>query len=204
MTIAAKKRAADREATGPNKKKQQTSDSKDDGAEALEDYHVQAKLHSDFDIFPVELRRSLQRLYEEDMRTQMDILSSGKRVVQGHNNCVMFEKRARQHTPAHGSTMRIIKDNISGLSLANTTLLKWVLHSFKSDADSPTFIKQSSIEGLPNPAYNYTHAVRHGEVGWGADCNGCLSFYAVQMNAGKVDEISTYVKRTPIKIEEDS
>jgi hypothetical protein len=90
--------------------------------------------------------------------------------------------------------------NIHHVSLANIELLKYFLeqHGDKvvprlrnvggNDGPAPTptsFVHLATQHSMYNPEFVHLHSVRYGEVGWGFDAAGCLSFYWVEMAGGR-------------------
>jgi hypothetical protein len=166
--------------------------------------HVTATLHSKFMIFPEDLRKRLQRMYQSMLQCQMTALLSGTTHQFKFTYSIFTERKVRQATPSAEPNITLCKESIVSLSIANTTLLEIFLKAQKESLNKPNFIQLKTQEGLANPDFNQLHSVRHEEISWGFDCNGCLSLYLVSIDKNKLKEYSIYVQRSGMKTEEQA
>ncbi|KAF1920034.1 hypothetical protein BDU57DRAFT_438520 [Ampelomyces quisqualis] len=172
--------------------------------EPNESCHVTAKLHSKFVIFPEDLRHRLQRMYQSLLQFQMAALLSGTTHRFNYTYSIVTEEKVREKIPHAGSNITLCRENIVSLSIANTTLLEIFLEVQKDALAEPKFILLKTQKGLANPDFNQLHSVRHDEIGWGFDTNGCLSLYLVSIDKGRLKEYFIYVQRAGIKTEEQA
>lgn len=57
-------------------------------------------------------------------------------------------------------------------------------------------VQLQSYAELANPDFLYLHSVRRGDIGWGFDIHGCLSFYEVEEDeSGRLQAMVEFVQR---------
>jgi hypothetical protein len=166
--------------------------------------HVTAKLHSKFLIFPEDLCKRLQRMYQSMLQYQMTALLSGITHQFRYTYSIVTERKVRQTAPNAEPNITLCKGNIVSLNFANAMLVDIFLKAQKEALTKPNFIELKTQEGIANPEFNQLHSVRHGEIGWGFDTNGCLSLYLFSIEEGKLKEYFIYVQRAGMKKEEQA
>lgn len=134
----------------------------------------------------------------------MDVLTFGSSLRREPTYSVAIERRVKPSAPGQETTTTLVRDTIPTLSLANTLLLGLFLDKVKPVQGQATFVELQTKEGLANPGFGGLHAVRHGEFGWGLDCHGCLSLYTVSIVDGQLREMVMYVRRSEVKVEEET
>jgi hypothetical protein len=203
MSGLPKKRAAEQAVANPNKRAATKKNSEPDvvEVEVLENYHISTVLHSRFDIFPLQLRKTLQLSYTATVQSLMKTLEARATTRDKYIFSIILDVRVRQSSRNAVNTTTIC-GGIPSLSLANTVLLDRFLNTKKKFLEKPSFVYLKTDEGIANPDFIQLHSVRRNEIGWGFDTNGCLSLYLVYMEDAKLNEYALFVQRTEIKIEE--
>jgi len=164
------------------------------------DFQIEAELHPKFKVFPDHLRKILQDLYKGTIRFQMTALMTNTVPRHKYTYSVVTEHSVRQSP--NGPNRTIVKANIPSLSLCNTALLNIFLKSRKDTiVPKNKFVRLDTISGMTNPGFTQLHSVRHGETGWGFDCNGCLSLHLPFIEHNRKNEYYIYVERTELKVE---
>ena len=67
-----------------------------------------------------------------------------------------------------------------------------------------TFVELKTESGLLNPGFIELHSVRHEELGWGFDADGCLSLYHSSIREQKLKEKVWYVTTGGVKLEDEA
>jgi hypothetical protein len=161
-------------------------------------YQILVMVNSKLDKFPSALRETLQKAYQTACYTQMFALQAGKipnyhktyRVIEGQ--CTRSESFAFDNKTLHPS--------ILDLSMANIKLLELLANRC---TEKTVFVELKTQSGLVNPGFVELHSVRHGELGWGFDADGCLSLYVPRVVEKKLRERVWYVELGGIKIEDE-
>lgn len=210
MSTPAKKHAAEQEQVSTSSKRPATGTAEYVTLEDEENctYHLTVKLHSKYDVFPAQLRATVQKAYKETIRQQMDLLTYGPDSQERPERTytLSIERRVKSSSSANTSSSpqnldeqpgtTVVRSALTTLSLANTMLLGLFLDKFKPVAGQVIFVELRTKEGLANPDFGNLHAVRHGEVGWGLDCWGCASLYTVSIVDGRLREMVLFVERS--------
>lgn len=200
---APKKRQAEENTSAPPPKRPATRKAPD--VEVIEDnplYNFTPKLHAKFAAFPALLRSKLQQGCQTTCQRQWNALFSGKALELKHNYSIIAERRIRQNIPNPEENVTRCHTKIKSLSVANAMVLDMFTNAQKEALKKPQFIQLETQEGMVNQDFIQLYAVRHGEIGWGLDTNGCLSLYTVFIDKGKLKEYVIYVQRADIKVEE--
>jgi hypothetical protein len=161
-------------------------------------YLIAVQLHSDYDIFPEYIRKSLESMYRATIQSTMTSLSD-KKLPKYDQNFSIISKRSVRDVVGVEPKITICKDNIVRLSVANTALLEIFLATWKQALARPSFVYLKKKDGLANPAFSRLHMVRHGDIGWGFDTNSCLSLFVPTLEGDKLKEYVIYVQRTETK-----
>jgi hypothetical protein len=102
-----------------------------------------------------------------------------------------------------GFAITTYADGILDLSVANMQLLEQFLENNEESVRSAAFVELKTQDGVANPEFIHLHCVRHGELGWGLDCHGCLSLYSVRIVDQRLQEQVVYVQRIEMDIKEE-
>jgi len=159
-----------------------------------------------FDIFPAQLRATLRIAYKESINIQMGYLNTGTFVPPPYGYTVVREHYIRPSK--NPLEMKVSKESGYCLHTANIALLETFLVANKEqlvDAEKTlVFVKLETEEQLANPDLVHLHSVRHGEIGWGFDMNGCLFFYQTKIEDKKHCTDDMFVQRVEVKKEDAS
>jgi hypothetical protein len=162
-----------------------------------EDVQIKTFLNPGFAAFPDPIGREVLRLYTATLRENVAHLRAGT----VHSSPWRFSIReATCVRPSSIFEYVVVDTGIHHASLANVELLKYFLanHGSKlvprtrntNPAGGPepvptSFVHLATQDSMYNPEFVHLHSVRYGEVGWGFDAAGCLSFYWVEMVGGR-------------------
>jgi hypothetical protein len=98
----------------------------------------------------------------------------------------------------------VVVAGVLNLSMANVLLLEHIASRHKTSLDRRPFVQLETRKNSVNPKFIDSHSVRHGELGWGLDAEGCLSLYATGIVDEKLKERVWYVKKAGIKVVDTS
>jgi hypothetical protein len=167
---------------------------------------IGVNLNPKFDVFPAQLRATLRTAYRESIKIQMGYLNAGTFVLPSRGYIVVREHYIRPSKDP--LEMKDSKESGYCLHTANIALLETFLvvnrERLVDVEETPVFVKLETEEQLANPDFVHLHSVRHGEIGWGFDINGCLFFYQTKIEDKKHCTDAMFVQRVEVKKEEIS
>lgn len=159
-----------------------------------DDIELVADLPSKYKVFPDPLRAAIEKSYASAAQSQMRALATNMISRHKHTYNVVTESNGKNKTN--------IRVGFLTLSQSNTFLLTAMLKKYK-DKIVPTskFVRQER-SGIPNPKFCHLHSLRHGEMVWGFDANGCLSMHVPYIEKDEKYEYNIYVERMVLKVED--
>jgi hypothetical protein len=131
----------------------------------------------------------------------MSTLRNGTAPTHRQTYRVVYGIRMRSESLAFNTTIH--QANILDLNIANMTLLEVFAEKMRKTMQNPVFQQLPTQEGLSNPQFIELYSVRHGEVGWGLDEGGCVSFYKTSVVDKKLREQTWYVEKGTVKLENE-
>lgn len=204
-TSAQKKRPAEEDLQGPAAKRPGARSQNDDEVvevEGTDDFQVEATLNSKFDVFPAPLRAAIERSFASAARSQMLALSANTPSKHKFTYSVVTECFAPRSGNVPNTT--IIKNGFLTLSQSNTCALTQMLRWSKDKLGKigpKTKFARLERNGYVNPKFSHFHSVRHGEIGWGFDANGCLSINVEYIDKDEKWCYTIYVEKNVLKTE---
>jgi len=162
-------------------------------------YQMSVKLPIYLIVYPDKLLETLRH----------DIRCTSSNIVSAANDGTM-PKPSVQYSMIHRSYVSNDLDfeskNTTGflMHVANLALLTTFFNTHKKllEDKAVPFVQLETNGKISNPDFSRLHSVRHGEVGWGYDCEGGLSLYQTNIVDGKLCSESMFVQAETIKKEE--
>ncbi|KAB2100588.1 hypothetical protein AG0111_0g10807 [Alternaria gaisen] len=165
-------------------------------------FQISVTVNSKIDVFPQKLREALQKSYQTACYTHMFALQAG--ATPKHHQIYNIVKGERTRSESVTFTNTIVQHNIFDLGMANIRLLGILTDASRDKLDKRTFVELKTESGLLNPEFIELHSVRHREIGWGFDADGCLSLYGTFVIEKKLKEKVWYVTTGEIKLEDEA
>jgi hypothetical protein len=189
---------ADFEVVGVTKKTDQTIPVKEDD----NPFQVSVKLHSKFARFPAALRSIIEKTYTTTLVAESEILKTAIRPGAQQTYNIIAGRCIRPSAAGFATSTRT--HGIMDLSVANAQLLQQFIDKNEEAMRTAAFVQLKTQEGMANPDFIHLHCVRHGELSWGLDCNGCLSLYSARIADQKLEEHVVYVERLEVIIKKEA
>jgi hypothetical protein len=165
-------------------------------------FQISVTVNSKIDVFPQKLREALQKSSQTACYTHMFALQAG--MTPKHHQIYNIVKGERTRSESVTFTNTIVQHNIFDLGMANIRLLEILTDASRDKLDKRTFVELKTESGLLNPEFIELHSVRHREIGWGFDADGCLSLYGTFIIEKKLKEKVWYVTTGEIKLEDEA
>lgn len=173
------------------------------GSQGEDELQISITLPAKFNVFPQELRLPLQHSYVTTVRKQLKAWEDNTTWVKRYTYSLILDQRICSSNPDSGYKTSTLKNDIPTLSLANTALLDHFSKNRSKYLKDPSFVPLRVKEPIANPHFIELHSVRHDEIGWGFDMNGCLSLYLVHMENGKLNKYIIFVQRKDVVVKQE-
>ena len=165
-------------------------------------FQISVTVNSKVDVFPQKLREALQKSYQTACYTHMFALQAG--TTPKHHQIYKIVKGERTRSESFDFTNTVVQHNIFDLGTANIKLLEFLADASRNKLKKMTFMELKTESGLLNPEFIELHSVRHREIGWGFDADGCLSLYHSSIREQKLKEKVWYVTTGGVKLEDEA
>ena len=165
-------------------------------------FQISVTVNSKVDVFPQKLREALQKSYQTACYTHMFALQAG--TTPKPHQIYKIVKGERTSSESLTFTNTIVQHNIFDLGTANIKLLEFLADASRNKLKKMTFMELKTESGLLNPEFIELHSVRHEELGWGFDADGCLSLYHSSIREQKLKEKVWYVTTGGVKLEDEA
>ena len=165
-------------------------------------FQISVTVNSKVDVFPQKLREALQKSYQTACYTHMFALQAG--TTPKHHQIYKIVKGERTRSESFDFTNTVVQHNIFDLGTANIKLLEFLADASRNKLKKMTFMELKTESGLLNPGFIELHSVRHEELGWGFDADGCLSLYHSSIREQKLKEKVWYVTTGGVKLEDEA
>jgi hypothetical protein len=168
-------------------------------------FQVSVTSHAKYNKFPVALCNKLQAACQTTFYEHIFSLEAGTVLEYRQQYSVVTGTRVRTLSMVFETEVAV--PNIFDLGVANAALLKNFVRSCPArygKLEKERCIELKTQKGIRNEGFIELYAVRHGELGWGFDTDGCLSLYAIAVADGKPKEKVWYVKAGSIKLKGES
>lgn len=163
-------------------------------------FKLLVKLDPKFKVFPLDLQSLLQEAYKQTLYTYQAALR--QKTLQKSPDTkykLVAGERARSETLIF--TSNVIQHNVLDKNMANAFLMEHLLGIPGLMAEKRGFVQTDTNNNVANPAFLRLHLARQGEIAWGFDADGCLSFYCARVERNSLVERVWYVVRDEVKIE---
>lgn len=165
-------------------------------------FQISVTVNSKVDVFPQKLREALQKSYQTACYTHMFALQAG--TTPKPHQIYKIVKGERTRSESFDFTNTVVQHNIFDLGTANIKLLEFLADASRNKLKKMTFMELKTESGLLNPGFIELHSVRHEELGWGFDADGCLSLYHSSIREQKLKEKVWYVTTGGVKLEDEA
>lgn len=150
-------------------------------------------------VLPDVLNERLIGDYTKTIKTLMKSLDTGITNPPRFHYSIIVGSRVRGRNPDFD--FGTVDSGIADLGQANKEVFKEFLLDRPAGLKQRNFVELETREGLSNPQFLRLHAVRAGDVGWGFDCDGCLSLFMTTEDNSNLKDKVFYVKRTQVQVE---
>ncbi|KAF2003381.1 hypothetical protein P154DRAFT_617668 [Amniculicola lignicola CBS 123094] len=161
-------------------------------ANDLETATIIVTLPKKYDIYPPGLRAKLSAMYRDALRLEFEEPSAYTPKVhysvrEGHFPRLTIDTEI-DTLSQHGSHV-----------VANMQLMdKFMAIDYpviKGRGKKGAWIELETPTVVANPQFMLLHSIRHGDIGWGFDAHGCLSFHTVQIEGTDLVISGSFVQK---------